>query len=159
MVVFQKLEGKTTTLKFWNQKLEGKTTTLNLWNQKLEGKTTTLNFWDQKLEGKTTTPKNCVLTNFLHERSIIFLLVFSLIRFWMLLRNDCCLSLTQHSNLSHVSHWVSHYRKIGPLDFNFYISLSKLDRQTCFSVSSPQSLELKIEAINPPCYEQVHSDP
>ena len=28
MVVFQKLEGKTTTLKFRNQKLEGKTTTL-----------------------------------------------------------------------------------------------------------------------------------
>ena len=28
MAVFQKLEGKTTTLKFQNQKLEGKTTTL-----------------------------------------------------------------------------------------------------------------------------------
>ena len=29
MVVFQKLEGKTTTLKFENHKLEGKPTTLN----------------------------------------------------------------------------------------------------------------------------------
>jgi hypothetical protein len=28
MVVFQKLEGKTTTLNFLNKKLEGKTTTL-----------------------------------------------------------------------------------------------------------------------------------
>ena len=87
MVVFQKLEGKTTTLKFWNQKWEGKTTTLYFWNQKWEGKTTTLKFWNQKLEGKTTTPKNCVLTEFLHERSTIFFLVFSLIRFWILLRN------------------------------------------------------------------------
>ena len=73
MVVFQKLEGKTTTLKFWNKKLEGKTTTLM--------------FWNQKMEGKTTTPKNCVLTSFLHERSRIFFLVFSLVRFWILLRN------------------------------------------------------------------------
>ena len=88
MVVFQKLEGKTTTLKFRNQKLEGKTTTLNFWNQKLEGKTTTLKNWIKRMEGNSTTPKNCVLTNFLHERSIIFLLVFSLIRFWILLRND-----------------------------------------------------------------------
>jgi hypothetical protein len=44
MVVFQKMEGKTTTLKFWIQKFEGKTTTLTFWIQKLEGKTTTLNF-------------------------------------------------------------------------------------------------------------------
>ena len=87
MVVFQKLEGKTTTLKFRNQKLEGKTTTLIFWNQKLEGKTTTLKNWIKKIEGNSTTPKNCVLTNFLHERSIIFLLVLSLIRFWILLRN------------------------------------------------------------------------
>ena len=42
MVVFQKLEGKTTTLKFRNQKLEGKTTALNFLNQKLKEKTTTL---------------------------------------------------------------------------------------------------------------------
>ena len=69
------------------QKLEGKTTTLNFWSQKLEGKTTTLIFWNQKLKGKTTTPKNCVLTNFLHERSTIFFLVFSLVWFWILLRN------------------------------------------------------------------------
>ena len=72
------------------QKLEGKTTTLNFWNQKLEGKTTTLKNWIKKMEGNSTTPKNCVLTNFLHERSIIFLLVFSLIRFWILLRNAHC---------------------------------------------------------------------
>ena len=39
------------------------------------------------MEGNSTTPKNCVLTEFLHERSTIFLLVFSLIRFWILLRN------------------------------------------------------------------------
>ena len=90
MVVFQKLEGKTTTLKFRNQKLEGKTTTLNFWNQKLEGKTTTLKNWIKRMEGNSTTPKNCVLTNFLHERSIIFLLVFSLIWFWILLRNVNC---------------------------------------------------------------------
>ena len=76
MVVFQKLEGKTTTLKFWNKKMEGKTTTLM--------------FWNQKLEGKTTTPKNCVLTSFLHERSKIFFPVFSLVRFWILLRNVFC---------------------------------------------------------------------
>ena len=69
------------------QKLEGKTTTLNFWNQKLEGKTTTLKNWIKRMEGNSTTPKNCVLTNFLHERSIIFLLVFSLIQFWILLRN------------------------------------------------------------------------
>ena len=30
------------------------------------------------MEGNSTTPKNCVLTEFLHERSTIFLLVFSL---------------------------------------------------------------------------------
>ena len=69
------------------QKLKGKTTTLNFWNQKLEGKTTTLKNWIKKMEGNSTTPKNCVLSNFLHERSMIFLLVFSLIRFWILLRN------------------------------------------------------------------------
>ena len=88
MVVFQKLEGKTTTLKFWNQKLEGKTTTLNFWNQKLEGKTTTLKNWIKRMEGNSTTPKNCVFTNFLHERIMIFFLVFSLIWFWILLRNE-----------------------------------------------------------------------
>ena len=97
MVVFQKFEGKTTTLKFWNQKLEGKTTTLNFWNQKLEGKTTTLKNWIKRMEENSTTPKNCVLTIFLHNRSIIFLLVFSLIRFWILLRNDYCLNLTHDS--------------------------------------------------------------
>ena len=95
MVVFQKLEGKTTTLKFWNQKLEGKTTTLNFWNQKLEGKTTTLKNWIKKMEGNSTTPKNCVLTDFLHERSTIFLLLFSLIWFWILLRNDFCSNFRQ----------------------------------------------------------------
>ena len=90
MVVFQKLEGKTTTLKFWNQKVEGKTTTLNFWNQKLEGKTTTLKNWIKRMEGNSTTPKNCRLTIFLYERSTIFSLVFSLRRFWILLRNDIC---------------------------------------------------------------------
>ena len=46
MVVFQKLEGKTTTLKFQNQKFEGKTTTLKNWIQKMEGNSTT---YSQKL--------------------------------------------------------------------------------------------------------------
>ena len=94
MVVFQKLEGKTTTLKFWNKKLEGKTTTLM--------------FWNQKLEGKTTTPKNCVLTNFLHERSRIFFPVFSLVRFWILLRNAYymhILTLTVES----LHHWCQFF--------------------------------------------------
>ena len=36
MVVFQKFEGKTTTLKNWIQKFEGKTSTLNFWNRKFE---------------------------------------------------------------------------------------------------------------------------
>ena len=90
MVVFQKLEGKTTTLNFWNQKLEGKTTTLNFWNQKLEGKPTTLKNWIQKMEGNSTTPKNCVLISFLNERSTIFFPVLSLVWFWILLRNDNC---------------------------------------------------------------------
>ena len=49
--------------------------------QKLEGKPTTLKNCIQKMEGNSTTPKNCDLTTFLHERSIIFFLVFSLIRF------------------------------------------------------------------------------
>ena len=44
MVVFQKLEGKTTTLKNRIIKFEGKTTTFNFFNQKFEGKTTTLIF-------------------------------------------------------------------------------------------------------------------
>ena len=60
---------------------------MKFWGQTLEGKTTTLMFSNQKLEGKTTTPKNCVLTSFLHERSRIFFPVFSLVRFWILLRN------------------------------------------------------------------------
>ena len=39
---------------------------------------TTVKNWIQKIEGNSTTPKNCALTEFLHERSTIFLLVFSL---------------------------------------------------------------------------------
>ena len=70
------------------QKLEGKTTTLNFWNQKLEGKPTTLKNWIQKMEGNSTTPKNCVLTSFLNERRTIFYQVFSLVWFGILLRND-----------------------------------------------------------------------
>ena len=83
---FQKLVGVVTFLTKI-QKSEGNSTTLKNWIQKLEGKPTTLKNWIQKMEGNSTTPKNCVLTNFLHERSIIFLLVFSLIRFWILLWN------------------------------------------------------------------------
>ena len=73
------------------QKLERKTTALNFWNQKLEGNTATLKNWIQKMEGNSTTPKNCVLTNFLHESSGIFFLVFSLVWFWILLRNEICI--------------------------------------------------------------------
>ena len=40
------------------------------------------------MEGNSTTPKNCALTNFLIERSKVFFLVFSLIRFWIFVRND-----------------------------------------------------------------------
>ena len=70
------------------QKSEGNSTTLKNWIQKLEGKPTTLKNWIQKMEGNSTTPKNCVLTNFLNKRSTIFFLVFSLIRFWIFVRND-----------------------------------------------------------------------
>ena len=109
MVVFQKLEGKTTTLKFWNKKLEGKTTTLM--------------FWNQKLEGKTTTPKNCVLTSFLHERSRIFFPVFSLVRFWILLRNGFSFQFLKnyHNLIGKISKpagpsgpWaLKHYQSLG----------------------------------------------
>ena len=70
--------------------MEGNSTTLKNWIQKLEGKPTTLKNWIKKMEGNSTTPKNCVLTNFLHERSTIFFLVFSLIRFWIFVRNVDC---------------------------------------------------------------------
>ena len=69
------------------QKSEGNSTTLKNWIQKLEGKPTTLKNWIQKMEGNSTTPKNCVLTIFLHERSTIFFLVFSLVWFWIFVRN------------------------------------------------------------------------
>ena len=36
MVVFQKFEGNSTTLKNWTQKFEGKTTTLKDWIQKFD---------------------------------------------------------------------------------------------------------------------------
>ena len=72
------------------QKSEGNSTTLKNWIQKLEGKPTTLKNWIQKMEGNSTTPKNCVLTKFLNERSTIFFLVFSLIRFWIFVRNAVC---------------------------------------------------------------------
>ena len=84
---FQKLVGVVTFLTKI-QKLEGNSTTLKNWIQKLEGKPTTLKNWIQKMEGNSTTPKNCVLTNFLNERSTIFFLVFSLIWFWIFVRND-----------------------------------------------------------------------
>ena len=85
------------------QKLEGKTTTSNFWNEKLEGKTTTLKHWIKRMGGNSITPKNCVLTNFLHERRIIFLLVFSLIRFWILLRNVDYLLVGLYISLNPIS--------------------------------------------------------
>ena len=78
---FSKIGRKNHYLEISKSKIGRKTTTLNFWNQKLEGKTTTLKNWIKRMEGNSTTPKNCVLTHFLHERSIIFLLVFSLIWF------------------------------------------------------------------------------
>ena len=80
------------------QKSEGNSTTLKNWIQKLEGKPTTLKNWIQKMEGNSTTPKNCVLTNFLHERSTIFFLVFSLIRFWIFVRNETLLRIINGSS-------------------------------------------------------------
>ncbi len=74
------------------QKSEGNSTTLKNWIKKLEGKPTTLKNWIQKMEGNSTTPKNCVLTNFLNERSKIFCLFFSLIGFWIFVRNEYCLT-------------------------------------------------------------------
>ena len=41
----------------------------------------------KKWKEKPLLPKNCVLTEFLHERSRIFLPVFSLVRFWIFIRN------------------------------------------------------------------------
>ena len=65
------LERKNHYLEILNSKLEGKTTTLIFWIQKLEGKTTTLNFWIQ-----------------ISWSSSIFFPVFSLIQFWILIRNE-----------------------------------------------------------------------
>ena len=71
-----------------NSKIGRKFYYLEKLNSKIGRKTYyTLKNWIQKMEGNSTTPKNCVLTNFLHERSTIFFLVFSLVWFWILLRN------------------------------------------------------------------------
>ena len=105
MVVFQKLEGKTTTLNFWNQKIgrkfycSQKLCFDRIFEIKKNGRKFYYSqklcfdriFEIKKMEGNSTTPENCVLTEFLHERSTIFLLVFSLIRFWILLRNAVCI--------------------------------------------------------------------
>ena len=62
MVVFQKLEGKTTTLNFWNQKNGRKF----YYSQKLCFDRI---FEIKKMEGNPTTPKNCVLTEFLKSKN------------------------------------------------------------------------------------------
>ena len=71
MIVFQKLEGKTTksvaTVGRPKMKRDAGVKPLP-WNIELKE-------WKEIL---LHTPKNCILTNFLHERSIIFFLVFSL---------------------------------------------------------------------------------
>ena len=98
VVVFAKVQGPKGSAEFLEvvtfltkiQKSEGNSTTLKNWIQKLEGKPTTLKNWIQKMEGNSTTPKNCVLTIFLNERSKIFFLVFSLIWFWIFVRNENC---------------------------------------------------------------------
>ena len=112
------------------QKLEGKTTTLNFWNQKLERKTTTLKNRIKRMEGNSTTPKNCVLTNFLHERSTIFLLLFSLIWFRILLRNEIFMSNGQKIIFAnwHYGHFKFCYSRRNGFSKNYwelYCSSSK----------------------------------
>ena len=103
--------------------------------QKLEGKTTTLMFWNQKLEGKTTTPKNCVLTSFLHERSRIFFPVFSLVRFWILLRNDIC----HHTFVENIVNSVSYSILSSiPKDQNLQV----IERSPCLNSWKTQFLLL-----------------
>ena len=115
-------------------KIGRKTITLNFWNNELEGKTTTLIFWNQKLEGNSTTPKNCVLTNFLHERSIIFLQVFSLIRLWILLRNEVWL-LTGHLLSSWVFVYVLLMRVFYMLNSTFINTVSSPNFHSFFFIS------------------------
>ena len=71
-------------MKFWIQKFEGKTTTLIFWIQKFEGKSTTSNFWIQIIQ--------------IPWSSRIFFPVFSLIRFWILIRNVDWHHITYTSN-------------------------------------------------------------
>ena len=89
------------------------------------------------MEGNSTTPKNCVLTNFLHERSIIFLLVFSLIGFWILLRNDQC------KELQYLQGVLCSLHACGASSikhsWDFFLS-SFIDNHTFFRVSGPLRL-------------------
>ena len=57
MAVFQKFEGKTTTLKNWIQKFKGKTTTLNFLNQKYEEKTTKGGFFSESAKSPNLQKK------------------------------------------------------------------------------------------------------
>ena len=75
MVVFQKLEGKTTTLNFWNQKNGRKF----YYSQKLCFDRI---FEIKKMEGNSTTPKNCVLTEFLKSKKWKEILLLPKIVFW-----------------------------------------------------------------------------
>ena len=78
------------------------------------------------MEGNSTTPKNCVLTDFLHERSTIFLLLFSLIWFWILSRNVVFLDGDNFYkafagalvNMSY-HEWRKSYAKIVPIQKNY----------------------------------------
>ena len=91
-LLLPKIGSITGSIGFWKdpkiQKSEENSTTSKNWIKKLEGKHTALKNWIQKMEGNSTTPENCVLTSFLNERSTIFYQVFSLVWFWILLRND-----------------------------------------------------------------------
>ena len=77
MVVFQNFEGKTTTLNFWNKKLEGKM--LIFYTENKQTGQLIFSFF-------VTLTKN-EKWNELDKSSNIFLPVFSLIWFWILLRN------------------------------------------------------------------------
>ena len=84
---FQKLVEGISNIPDKNSKIGRKFYYLEKMNSKMEGNSTMYSqklcfdriFELKKMEGNSTTPKNCVSTEFLHERNTIFFLVFSLI--------------------------------------------------------------------------------
>jgi hypothetical protein len=63
MVIFQKIEGKTTSLNFWIQKIEGKNTTLQFWFKDWKEKPLPWNFLSAFL---TSTILNIAQEWYLH---------------------------------------------------------------------------------------------